>query len=99
MKAEPHITATVIFHREAAFALAAIGSFSDLVNIARASGQSRFASSLLRRPPASSLRALLLNRVTIHEAVLASFENVGYELVCAATKRRLRFGRSSAPLA
>lgn len=38
MKAEPDITVTVIFHREGAFALPALASLSDLVNIARAAG-------------------------------------------------------------
>ncbi len=38
MTAKPDITATAIFHREGAFALAALASLGDLVSVARAAG-------------------------------------------------------------
>jgi hypothetical protein len=52
MKGEPDVTVTIVLHREAAFALAALASLSDLVNVARGAGIAVETQAILDRPDA-----------------------------------------------
>ena len=54
MNAEPDITVTVIFHREGDFALSALASLRDLVNVARTAGLTVETQAVLDRPDEST---------------------------------------------
>jgi hypothetical protein len=91
MTGESDITATVIFHREGAFAVAALASFGDLVAVARAAGLVVETQAVLDRPDDATRHIVELHGRWIDTVKEVSFGDLGLSRNAGAGFARGRY--------
>jgi hypothetical protein len=94
MKVAPDVTVTVNFHREGAFAIAALASLSDLVKVARASGIAVETQAILDRPDELTRHIVSVQSDWIDTLEEVSFGDLGLSRnagTCLARGRFLAF--------